>query len=185
MRSVGLGAMLLSVVAAMGCGKGVDATSPSAASRQMLQEPSFSREGGREERVTGDVQIYLPSFNNALERYSLSAIKHGDGDVSGELNEFSAQDGGQHIHARVYCFTVVGNMARLAAQIEKTNVPFGPKGSYVVWTVFDNGQGRRSAPDQTSDIFFGATQAIAEQHCKVGFNLAPYFSSVRGNLQVD
>jgi hypothetical protein len=176
--------MWLCVIAVIGCGTGVDATSPSAVSRQMVQGPSFSR-AGHEEHVTGDIQIILPYYNNALERYSVSAIRHADGEVSGEFNEFSAQDGGQRVHARIYCFTIVGNMARLAAQIEQTSVPFGPKGSYVVWTVFDNGQGRRSAPDQSTDIFFGASQAIAEQHCRVGYNLAPYFSSVRGNLQVD
>jgi len=63
-------------------------------------------------------------------------------------------------------------------------VPFGPNGSYVVWSVIDNGEGAKAAPDQTTDIFFGGTQAQAQFHCQTGFNLAPYFSSMRGNLQV-
>ena len=178
-------AMVLCLVAVVSCGTGADTTAPSAASRQMVPEPSLSRAGNREERVTGEVTINLPYYNNALERYSVSAIRHRDGDVSGEFEEFSAQEGGQRVHARVHCFTVVGNMARLAALIEKSSVPFGPKGSYVIWTVVDNGEGKKAAPDQSTDIFFGANQAVAEQHCRVGYNLAPYFSSIRGNLQVE
>jgi hypothetical protein len=104
--------------------------------------------------------------------------------VSGEFEEYSAQQGGQRIHAQIVCFTVTGNSARLAARIDQTNVPFGPVGSYVVWSVIDNGQGTRSAPDQTTDVFFGGTAAQAEFHCRTGYNLAPYFSSFRGNLQV-
>lgn len=184
MGSVGYRAMWLCLVVAIGCGKSPDTTAPSAASRQLLPEASFSQVG-REEHVTGDITINLPSFNNALERYSVSAIRHADGGVTGEFNEYSAQEGGQRVHARMYCFTIVGNMARLAAQLEQSNVPFGPVGSYVVWTVFDNGEGKKATPDQSTDIFFQATKAQAEEHCRVGFNLAPYFSSIRGNLQVD
>jgi hypothetical protein len=82
------------------------------------------------------------------------------------------------------CFAVTGNSARLAAQIDQSNVAFGPIGSYVIWSVIDNGEGARSTPDQTTDIFFGGTRAQAEFHCQVGFNLAPYLSSLRGNIQV-
>ena len=139
-------------------------------------------EGGQ--RVTGSATIILPNFGNALERYSVSAIHHPDGSTSGEFEEYSGQDGGQRIHATVVCFTVVGNSARLAARIDQTNVSFGPVGSYVVWSVIDNGEGARSAPDQTTDIFFGGTAAQADFQCRTGFNLAPYFSSLRGNLQI-
>ena len=181
MHGVRQGAMMLGAFTLIACGTNTDATSP----RLTVTSPSFSAVGATSgESVTGSATIVLPAFDNALEHYGLSAIRHNDGSVTGEFEEFSEQDGGQRIHAHVVCFTVTGNSARLAAQIDQTNVDFGPVGSYVVWSVIDNGEGAKSSPDQTTDIFFGGTAAQAEFHCRTGFPLAPYFSSLRGNLQV-
>ena len=182
MRGVVKGAMTLGALALVGCGTDSGtATSP----QLMAGLPSLSVSSvGAGDHVTGSATILLPDFNNALERYSIDAHRQADGSVTGEFEEFSEQQGGQRIHARVVCFTVTGNSARLAAQIDQTNVPFGPAGSYVVWSVIDNGEGAKAAPDQTTDIFFGGTAAQAAFHCQTGFNLAPYFSSFRGNIQV-
>jgi len=180
MRAVVKGAMTLSALAFVGCGTDSGtSTSP----RPMVAAPSLSVSSAGD-HVTGSATIILPNFGNAVERYSVNAMRHEDGSVTGEFEEFSAQEGGQRIHAHIVCFTVTGNSARLAAQIDQTDVPFGPNGSYVVWSVIDNGEGAKAAPDQTTDIFFGGTQAQAQFHCQTGFNLAPYFSSMRGNLQV-
>ena len=177
-----LGAMVLCAAVLAGCsGTTMDGNS----ARLLPSAPSFSRGGGDQHRATGSATIILPMFDNAQERYSLSAIQRGDGTVSGEFEEYSEQDGGQRIPAQVYCLTVSGNTARLAARIDQTNVSFGPPGSYVIWSVIDNGEGAKAPPDQTTDIFFGATQAVADRHCQTGINLAPYFSSLRGNLQVE
>lgn len=180
MRGMWQGATALGAAVLIGCGTNSEPTSP----RLTPNQPSFSVSGAAGQQVNGSATIILPAFGNALERYSLSAIRHNDGSVTGEFEEFSAQEGGQRIHAHVVCFTVTGNNARLAAQIDQTNVDFGPEGSYVVWSVIDNGEGGKAAPDQTTDIFFGGTQAQAEFHCETGFKLAPYFSILRGNLQV-
>src|ERR1051326_1432048 len=179
MRSALQGAKVLCVVAVLGCGAAKDSTPP------RVTAPEFNREEAESTgaQVTGDIAIVLPGFDNALEQYSVSAIRHRDGLFSGELEETSQQQGGQHIHARLVCVSVTGNTARLAARLEKSNVPFGPVGSYVVWSVIDNGHGK-DHPDQTTDIFFGATEANARFHCDTGFNLAPYFTSIRGNLEV-
>ena len=173
------GIAMLAAMTLTACGTDTATTSP----RPTVTSPSFSATGDGD-HVTGNATIILPAFDNALERYSLSAIRHQDGSVTGEFEETSEQEGGQRIHAHVVRFTVTGNSARLAAQIDQTNVSFGPVGSYVVWSVIDNGEGAKSAPDQTTDIFFGGTAAQAEFHCRTGFPLAPYFSSLRGNLQV-
>jgi hypothetical protein len=184
MRSGGQGAMLLCAVVVAACSGGSDGM----ASRGFPSAPSLSASAAPQssspQHVTGSATILLPLFDNALERYSVSAIQHNDGSVTGELEETSEQEGGQRIHATVYCFTVTGNTARLAARIDQTNVSFGPVGSYVVWSLVDNGEGARSTPDETTDFFFGGTQAQAEQHCRTGFKLAPFYPSIRGNLQV-
>jgi hypothetical protein len=180
MRGVWRGATALGATVLIACGTNSEPTSP----RLTPNQPSFSVAKGDGQHVTGSATIILPAFENASERYSLSAIRHNDGSVTGEFEEFSEQDGGQRIHAHVVCFTVTGNSARLAAQIDQTNVSFGPVGSYVVWSVVDNGEGAKATPDQTTDVFFGGTAAQADFHCLTGFPLAPYFSSLRGNLQV-
>jgi len=181
LRRFGQGATVLCAVAIMGCSAGSDLTTP----RPNAAAQTLSARTVRQERVTGSATILLPLFGNAQERYSLSAIRQSDGSVNGEFEEFSEQEGGQRIHARVYCFTVTGNSARLAARIDQTNVSFGPVGSYVVWSLRDNGEGANAPPDETTDIFFGGTQAQADTHCRIGFPLAPYFPSIRGNLQVE
>lgn len=173
------GVALVATIVLVGCNSTAEPTSLSPA--RAADRVSVVSAG---QRVTGSATVVLPDFGNALEHYGLSATRSADGSVRGEFEEFSEQSGGQRIHAQVVCFTVIGNSARLAAQIDQTNVPFGPAGSYVVWSVIDNGQGANGAPDQTTDIFFGATQAQAEFHCRTGFNLAPYYSSLRGNIQV-
>ena len=181
MRRLGQGATVLCALALIGCSAGSDLTTP----RRSVTASTLSSRAARQERVTGSATILLPLHGNALEHYSLSAIRQSDGSVTGEFEEYSGQDGGQRIHAKVYCFTVSGNSARLAARIDQTNVSFGPVGSYVVWSVIDNGEGPGSQPDETTDIFFNGTQAQADMHCRTGFNLAPYFPSFRGNLQVE
>src|SRR3954463_6429562 len=138
MRRVGQGATVLCAVVAIGCSAGTDLTNP----RLNAAATSLSSRDARPERVTGSATVLLPQFGNALERYSVSAIRQKDGSVTGELEEFSEQEGGQvegfreeeggqALPPRVYCFTVTGNSARLAARIEQTNVSFGPVGSYV------------------------------------------------------
>lgn len=180
MRSMMERAMLLCAVVVAGCSAGSDTTAPK---RSAAVDVSLASSGAGS-HVTGSATILLPDFGNAVERYSLSAIRHADGSVSGQFEETSEQDGGQRIHASVYCFTVVGNSARLAAQLDQSNVPFGPVGSYVIWSLTDNGEGAKSPPDVTTDIFFGASEAVAAFHCRTGVPLTPYYPSIRGNLQV-
>ena len=179
MRAASFGVMLIGSTLLLACSNSSETTSPRPPGAQLER---VAVDAGQ--RVTGSATILLPNWGNARERYSVSANRGRDGAVTGEFEEYSEQQGGQRIHARVVCFTVVGNTARLAAQIDETNVSFGPAGSYVVWSVIDNGEGATSAPDQTTDIFFGGTAAQANFHCRTGYNLAPFFSSLRGNLQV-
>ena len=139
---------------------------------------------GAQQRVTGHATILLPSFGNAEEKYSSSAIRHADGTVSGQFELKSAQDGGLRIHGDVVCFTIVGNTARIAGRVEQSNTTLVPEGTYVIWTVIDNGEGAKDPPDMTSDFFGPFNAAVAAAHCAVGFNLAPFLPVLDGNLQV-
>lgn len=139
---------------------------------------------GAQQRVTGHATILLPSFGNAEEKYSSNAIRHADGTVSGQFELKSAQDGGLRIHGDVVCFTIVGNRARIAGRVDQSNTTLVPEGTYVVWTVVDNGEGAKDPPDQTSDFFGPFSEAAATAHCAIGFNLAPFLPVLHGNLQV-
>lgn len=173
--------LLLSIAVLVGCTSSseLNPTAP----MSPASEASFAASGAQE-RVTGHANIVLPGFGDAVQRYSQSAIRHADGTVSGQFELKSEQDGGLRIHGDVFCFTIVGNTARLAGRIDQSDIAFAPVGSYAVWTIIDNGQGSRSPPDLTSDFFVGLNEATATFHCAVGFNLAPFIPVLSGNLQV-
>lgn len=144
--------------------------------------PSLSASGAQQQ-VTGHADVLLPSFANAEEKYSNSAIRHADGTVSGEFELKSAQSGGLRIHGDVVCFTIVGNQARLGGLIDQSTIP-SYEGLYVIWTVVDNGEGRNDPPDQTSDFIGPVSAATAATHCATGRNVGPFLPVLRGNLQV-
>lgn len=177
-------AVLAAALIVVGACSGGDTTAPTSMTAGVadLAKGGSTASG---ERVTGNATIRLPLFDNVLEHYAVSAIRHRDGSVSGEFEEYSEQEGGQRIHATVVCFTVAGNAARLAARLDKSNVSFGPVGSYVIWSVIDNGNGAKAPPDETTDIYFGADERVAMYHCSIGAPLAPFYPSLRGNLQVE
>jgi hypothetical protein len=136
------------------------------------------------QQVTGHANLLLPQFNNVEEKYSQSAIRHADGAVSGEFILESAQDGGPRLHGHVVCFTIIGNAARLAGQIDQSNFSITPAGSYVVWSLRDNGEGAKDPPDETQDFLGPMTAAEAAAHCAVGLDLGPFIPVRSGNLQV-
>ena len=166
--------VILLAVAFIGC-----TTAPD---RGPTAPPSLAA-SGLQERVTGHANILLANLGNAEEKYSNNAIRHADGSVSGQFQLKTEQANGGNIHGSIVCFTITGNTARLAGLVEKSTTPLAPEGTYLVWTVVDNGEGKNDPPDATSD-FFPTTLAGALFHCNVGFNLAPFFPVLGGNLQV-
>ena len=171
-------------VVALGCTDTPDrgVTGPNA------QGARFDRIGaaasGAQQQVTGQATILLPFFQNAEEKYSNSAIRHADGTVSGQFELKSAQDDGLRIHGEIVCFTIVGNTAFLGGRIDQSDSPLAPEGTYVIWTVFDNGEGQNDPPDQTSDFIGPVDAATAAAHCQFLFSLGPFYPVQSGNLQV-
>jgi hypothetical protein len=169
------GAVLLCGAALIGCSGNAD--------RELTAPEPILEAAAAGPHVTGHATVALPAFGGAEQKYSQSAIRHSDGSVSGEFQLKSEQEEpALRIHGNVICFTVVGNTARLGGVIEHSNTALAPPGTFVVWTVVDNGEGNKSPPDQTSD-FFVVDPATAQFHCAVGFNL-PLMPVVGGNLQV-
>src|SRR2546428_654883 len=80
-----------------------------------------------EDSVTGHVEFV--SAAGTLDSYSVSAIRHRDGTVSGEAEEHVRTPAGDFVrsgHATIICFTITGNIARIGAIVDhSTTVPPG------------------------------------------------------------
>lgn len=153
-------------------------------------DPSFARNGGAQQSVSGHVELDLSFGDVPVEKYSFSAIRNPDGTVTGRFNvrDDYATDGipTDKLNGRVTCFTILpdGKTARVAGIIEHSTNPFVPAGRAAAWTVRDNGEGQ--AQDAASDLRWGFNAGAAQFHCAVGIGsvnnaVAP---NLRGNVQV-
>ena len=184
------GATMLGVVATVGCGAGRDVTEPqtrTSVPTEVLASRSDAGAKDEMQKVTGNALFQIDYAGNPFQRYSVAAIRHRDGSFSGEFEEKSEQDGGQRVHGDIYCFSIVADTARIAGLVKKSNIDFGPPGSYVIWNVVDadeaHGHDRQS--DYTTDFYFGGTQAQADAHCRANLLRGqPYFPVLRGELRV-
>ena len=183
MKTSGAGLLAAAVAGALACSDNpagrVTGISPSAASqldKSPLQQMQI---------VSAGVQFLLPEGPGVMTRtsYELIGIRQGDGDIKGELEIQVERDPRQTFHAKVACLTVVGNKANLAARVTRSSVSFVSPGSFLAWSVVDNGEGRKSPPDLTSN-FFLVDQTLAMAHCANGGINPPMFPVQAGNIQV-
>lgn len=171
-------------------GFGVISCSDSAASRSLSPtskslSPDLnqaSTDADLDQEVTGGVTFTVPDAPgvNTVAKYEMAAIRH-QGVVKGELVLRFSRDVEQFVWGDIVCFSTVGNTAFLAARTRKSNV--AAPGTYFAWTVTDNGEGKKSAPDQTS-TFFLVNEALAQLHCANGGLNPPLFPVEHGNIQV-
>lgn len=124
-------------------------------------------------------------------KYSVSAIRHADGSVSGEVTEHLTvgSPAGAFVrrsHGHVTCLTVVGNRARVAYSLDeyegKPVLP--PTVDHGIITVVDNGEGTNAiVPDSAANNPGGVTAPIAQLFCDVGF-VRPLREVEHGNVTV-
>ena len=178
------GAMLICAAGILACSSG-EVTAPGARRAPASPELNSSTDRDRPvQSVTGSAKIQLPYEGTPFEQYTVSAIRHRDGSFSGEFHETSEQEGGQRASGKIFCFSIVRDTARLAGLLERSTVPFGPVGTYVIWNVVDRGNGK--VHDLTTDFYFGGTQAQATAHCAGNLLRGqPFFESRRGNIKVN
>jgi hypothetical protein len=168
--------------------------SPVAPPAQRQMTPPFavssSQEIGGFQSVTGHFEFVGVNTGNDF-KYSLSAIRHTDLGVSGEVEERTTfnetGDLVRTMHGTVTCFTIIGNMALIAGIVDKVE-SFAPgqenliPGAGFRLVVVDNGNGGDDPPDMGSNARFGLP-ATSEQFCANGtpFNLEPV---QQGNVTV-
>lgn len=135
--------------------------------------------------VTGHYQFVGINTGNDF-KYSLSAIRHEDGSVSGEFEErVLLNSTGEFIrqtHGTVTCFQIVGNMARIGGLVDHATDPRFLPGTEFRLVVVDNGNGASDPPDMGSNARFGFP-GTAQAFCDAGtaFNLEPV---EHGNVEV-
>ena len=153
----------------LGC-DGQDPTSP--AGEQTVQ-PQFAT-GGVIHRVSVGSHDIVPPGVDA--NFSLIAIQHADGTVTGQYTDRFAQGGG--FHATVTCLSV--NEATNTAWIGGVITRGAFAGLEVITAVQDNGTSTSDAPDLVSFSFVG----VPAQTCLTQ-PLLPLFPLQGGEVKVE
>ena len=135
-----------------------------------------------QESVTGHAEF--TGATGAHARYSVNAIRHRDGRVSGEFEfhvETATGDFLLRSHVTITCFTVTGNIARIGGFVDRSSGIGAPPGTEGFITVVDNGEGANDVPDLASPTGIGP--GTAQARCDAGL-FRPLFPVERGNIQV-
>lgn len=136
-----------------------------------------------QESVTGHADFVTPT--GFRFRYSVNAIRHADGSVSGEFeNHVEIAATGEFIlmaHVDIVCFTVTGNIARIGGIVERQVGGTTGVGAEGFITVVDNGEGADDLADLASPP--GVAPGAAFAHCATGLP-RPLFPIERGTIQV-
>jgi len=146
--------------------------------------------GGEVEWARGSAHwtIELPNpFDVVVTNRTLSfdATRLDDGRVSGRFEYHQVAEGVAYkFNVRVTCMHIYdGNRAKIGGEVEVSNDPTVPVGTFAWFQVFDNGEGGGAPPDRSSLVGFG-DEAANEAFCNSP-NL-PRFGpwDVQGNIQV-
>jgi hypothetical protein len=137
-----------------------------------------------EQSLTGHAEFINPRNGNRV-KMSVNAIRHVDGTTTGKVEQhIDIASTGQFIrraHSTVLCLTVVGNVARYGAVIDRIEGAGAPAGTEIVGTAIDNGEGNNDAPDMATPTAPGSAAA----HCLTGIAPPlPLFAVEHGNIQV-
>ena len=138
---------------------------------------------GVEESVTGHADFV--TISGFRFRYSVNAVRHQDGTVSGEFeNHVTNATTGEFVlsaHVTIVCFTITGNIARVGGIVDHVKGGMTPPGAEGFITVVDNGQGAGETPDLASPPGVAPGSALA--HCTTGLP-RPLFPVENGNIQI-
>jgi hypothetical protein len=179
--------MLLVGLALVGCdgNSGRAITGPTMTPSERLRDVDEIATPDVKQSVTGHYQFVGINTGNDF-KYSLSAIRHEDGSVSGEFEErVLLNSTGEFIrqtHGTVTCFQIVGNMARIGGLVDHATDPRFLPGTEFRLVVVDNGNGASDPPDMGSNARFGFP-GTAQAFCDAGaaFNLE---AVQHGNVEV-
>jgi len=167
---------LLLAAAFVACESAVDVMAPDST-------PQFARSSRAPvAQASAGGKLDVSPFQAGLppETYGMSASVNADGNAKGQLAlKFSLPD--VKFHMEISCLSVAGNQAWLGGTVTHTHdAATLPVGTSFVWTVVDNGEGKKATgPDQMSFFIF-ADPSI----CEIRFDAGLLFDWLHGNIQV-
>jgi len=144
-----------------------------------LKVPTASRSFGQGNGVQHRVSVGSHDFTDpgVDANFSLIAIQHADGSVSGQWSDqFGHGNGG--LHVEVNCVEVLGNQAWISGVITQANDETFV-GLRAGTRVADNGTSANDPPDQTS---FSVVGALFDCHARRNY---PLFPLSGGEVKVD
>jgi hypothetical protein len=164
MRKLGIPALVASIAAAGAIGVPATPAAPN----------------GVVASATGSGHMIRNDFNRT---FSFTARKYADGSVKGQL-QLNSREFNVHIHMRIDCLRVVGNVAHMSGIITKTSNPEEAfVGELNRLVVQDNGEGPKAPPDMISGIPANPGNADTAT-CVTNPNRVPDRVVQRGNIQV-
>jgi hypothetical protein len=152
---------------ALGC----DRVPTESVSGDDISGPQFAAGGVVHRASVGSHDFTDPGVD---ANFSLVAIQHSDGSISGQYTDRFAQGGG--FHAQVTCLSVDGNTAWIGGIIRGGDF----NGQEVITEVQDNGTSTNDAPDLISFSFIG----VPAQTCLTQPAL-PLFPLQGGEVKVE
>ena len=160
---------------------GISALSACIAAAAAISVPAtFAAPNGVVASATGSGHMIRNDFNRT---FSFTARKYADGAVKGQL-QLNSREFNVHIHMRIDCLRVVGNVAHMSGIITRTSNPDEAfVGELNRLVVQDNGEGKNSPPDMISGIPANPGNADTAT-CETNPNRVPDRIVERGSIQV-
>lgn len=115
-----------------------------------------------------------------VSTFVFNAVQQPDGSVNGHLN-YMFRKGGLNIKMDIDCMKINGDMATLSGVVTSVEgkgdpIPFVFVGQRASFTVEDNGQGSKAAPDMISDLILYGGASCSD-------NWTPYLE-ISGNIDI-
>ena len=147
--------------------------------------PSTAR--GVEQSASGHGN--LPTVNGGLRTFSFTALRHGDGEVTGEF-ELKNHELGGRMHGSITCFLAFprpedpARGALFAAGVVTESDEAFPVGTPVIFNAFDNGEGANALYPDYLSLMVATTPQDVERQCRSGIRISAVFPIEGGNIQI-
>ena len=129
------------------------------------------------------------TIEGSRRTFSFTAVRHGDGEVSGEF-ELKNHDTGARMHGDVTCFFAFPRpedpergAAFLGGVVTHSDAGF-PAGTPVIFNAFDNGEGRNALFPDFLSLMGATTPEVVARQCALGLRITPVLPIEGGNIQV-
>lgn len=129
------------------------------------------------------------TVNGQFRTFSFTALRHSDGEVTGEF-ELKNHDLGGRMHGKVTCFLAFprpedpSRGALFAAGVVTDSEDAFPVGSPVIFNAFDNGEGTNALFPDFLSLMALATPQDVQRQCRSGIRISVVLPIEGGNIQV-